>query len=68
MLHPALDRALVTARIEDLHRAAADRRAIQLARGVARSPHLATRSPQAAPAPGGIRFFMTHGRLSRPTP
>ena len=39
MLHPALDRALVTAHIEDLHRAAARRRAILFARRVAHEPH-----------------------------
>ena len=35
MLHPALSRALATARIEDLHRTAAPRHAIRLARRVA---------------------------------
>jgi hypothetical protein len=38
MLHPALTRALVTAHIEDLHRAAARRRTIRLARRVAHEP------------------------------
>ena len=41
MLHPALARALATAHIEDLHRAAARRRAIRFARGVAREPDVA---------------------------
>jgi hypothetical protein len=38
MLHPDLARALATAHIEDLHRAAARRRAIRLARPVAHEP------------------------------
>jgi hypothetical protein len=41
MLHPALARALATAHIEDLHRAAARRRAIRSARRVAHEPHAA---------------------------
>jgi hypothetical protein len=41
MLHPALARALVTAHIEELHRAAARRRAIRFARRVAHEPHVA---------------------------
>jgi hypothetical protein len=41
MLHPALARALATAHIEDLHRAAARRRAIRFARRVAHEPHVA---------------------------
>ena len=41
MLHPALARALATARIEDLHRAAARRHTIRLARRVADEPHVA---------------------------
>ena len=41
MLHPALTRALATAHIEDLHRTAARRHAIRLARRVAREPHAA---------------------------
>jgi hypothetical protein len=41
MLHPDLARAIVTAHIEDLHRAAARRRTIRLARRVAREPHVA---------------------------
>jgi len=38
MLHPDLARALATAHIEDLHRAAARRRAVRLARRVAYEP------------------------------
>jgi hypothetical protein len=41
MLHPDFARALATARIEDLHRAAARRRAIRCARSVAHEPHVA---------------------------
>ena len=41
MLHPALARALATAHIEDLHRAAARKRAIRFARRVAHEPHVA---------------------------
>jgi hypothetical protein len=41
MLHPDLARALATAHIEDLHRAAARRRAIRFARRVAHEPHVA---------------------------
>jgi hypothetical protein len=41
MLHPALSRALATAHIEDLHRAAASRRAIRLSRQVAHAPPVA---------------------------
>ena len=41
MLHPTLARALATAHIEDLHRAAARRRAIRFARRVAHEPHAA---------------------------
>jgi hypothetical protein len=43
MLHPALSRALATAHIEDLHRAAAQRHTIRLACRVARA-HVAARS------------------------
>jgi hypothetical protein len=39
MLHPAVARALVTARIEDLHRAAARRQTIRLALRVAHERH-----------------------------
>ena len=38
MLHPALSRALATAHIEDLHRDAAQRHTIRLARRVAHEP------------------------------
>ena len=41
MLHPALARAIATAHIEDLHRAAARRHTIRLARRVAREPRVA---------------------------
>ena len=41
MLHPDLARALATAHIEDLHRAAARRHTIRLARRVAHEPHVA---------------------------
>jgi hypothetical protein len=40
MLHPALARALATAQVEDLHRAAARRRAIRFALRVAHEPHV----------------------------
>jgi hypothetical protein len=40
MLHPDLARAIATAHIEDLHRAAARRRAISLARRVAHEPRV----------------------------
>ena len=40
MLHPDLARALATAHIEDLHRAAARRQAIRFARRRAREPHV----------------------------
>jgi hypothetical protein len=41
MLHPALVQALATAHIEDLHRAAARRHTIRLARRVAHEPRVA---------------------------
>ena len=41
MLHPALARALATAHIEDLHRAASRRHTIRLARRAAREPRVA---------------------------
>jgi hypothetical protein len=44
MLHPDLALALATAHIEDLHRAAARRRAIRFARRVAHKPHVAATS------------------------
>ncbi len=43
MLHPALHRELATAHIEDLHRAAAARHKVRLARRVAHAPHVAAR-------------------------
>ena len=64
MLHPDVARALATAHIEDLHRAAARRRAIRCALRVAHGPHgglpqadgvTATEIPQAR----GIRSSMT---------
>ena len=44
MLHPDLARALAAAHIEDLHRAAARRHTIRLARRVAHEPHVAATS------------------------
>jgi predicted exporter len=44
MLHPALSRALATAHIEDLHRAAAQRHTIRLAHSVAHEPHVVATS------------------------
>jgi hypothetical protein len=41
MLHPGLARALATAHIEDLHRAAARRHTIRLARRVVHEPRVA---------------------------
>jgi hypothetical protein len=41
MLHPDLARALATAHMKDLHRAAARRRAIHLARRAAHEAHVA---------------------------
>jgi hypothetical protein len=41
MLHPTLSRALADAHIEDLHRAAAQRRMIRLAHRVTHAPHVA---------------------------
>ena len=41
MLHPALTQALATAHIEDLHRAAARRHTIRLARRVVHEPRVA---------------------------
>ena len=41
MLHPAFTRALATAHIEDLHRAAARRHTIRLARHAAHEPRVA---------------------------
>jgi hypothetical protein len=45
MLHPALARALATARTEDLHRAAASWHTIRLARRVAHEPPVAAIPP-----------------------
>jgi hypothetical protein len=42
MLHPAHARVLATTQIEDLHRAAARRRAIRCARRAGHEPHAAT--------------------------
>jgi hypothetical protein len=47
MLHPALAQALAAAHIEDLHRAAARRDTIRLARRVAHETHVAA-APTAA--------------------
>jgi hypothetical protein len=44
MLHPALSRALATAHIEDLQRAAARSHAIHLARRVGQEPHVVAAS------------------------
>ena len=44
MLHPALARALASAHIDDLHRAAARWRTIRLARPVAHEPRVAATS------------------------
>jgi hypothetical protein len=44
MLHPALSRALATARVDDLHRDAAQRHTIRLARSVTHEPHMAAAS------------------------
>ena len=45
MLHPALARALATAHIEDLHRAAARWHTVRLARRVAHEPRVAAAPP-----------------------
>ena len=54
MLHPALSRALATAHLEDLHRAAAERHTIHLASSVAHEPHVAAASR--VPIVGGRRW------------
>ena len=64
MLHPDVARALATARLEDLHRAAARRRAIRCARRVAHGPHGGLpqadgMTPTEIPQPRGIRSSMT---------
>ena len=55
MLHPAIAQALATAHIEDLHRAAARRRAIRSARRVAHEPHV-TAAPIAILRPASTRL------------
>ncbi len=60
MLHPALSRALATAHIEDLHRAAAPGHTIRSARRVVHTPHVAG-SPIAIPRSASTR---RHGRGS----
>ena len=60
MLHPALSRALATAHIEDLHRAAAQRHTIRLARRVAHEPHVAATSNVERTVHG----FQEHPRIS----
>jgi hypothetical protein len=62
MLHPALARALATAHIEDLHRAAARRHTIRLARRVAHEPRVAA-TPTAIQRPSQPRGL----RAPRPT-
>jgi hypothetical protein len=64
MLHPDFARALATAHIEDLHRAAARRRAIRFARRVAHGPHVGLpqadgMTPTEIPQARGIRSSMT---------
>ena len=61
MLQPALARALASAHIDDLHRAAARRHTIRLARRVAHGPHVA------APPIPIVRSASTRLR-GRPTP
>jgi hypothetical protein len=48
MLHPALARALASAHIDDLHRAAARWHTIRLAHGAAHEPRVAATPTQAA--------------------
>ena len=57
MLHPALSRALAAAHIDDLHRAAAERRSLRLARRVADEPQVAA-TPTEMPQAGGIQPSM----------
>ena len=64
MLHPALAEALATAHIEDLHRAAARRRAIRFARRVPHEPHVAA-TPIAIVRSASTR--LRGGRAPRPT-
>jgi hypothetical protein len=54
-MHPALSRALATAHIEDLHRAAAQRHKIRLARSVKHEPE----------TPAVSRVPILSGRRSR---
>lgn len=64
MLHPALARALATAHIEELHRAAARRQTIRLARRVAHEPRVGSlQSSCSDPPPGQPRGV----RAPRPT-
>ena len=76
MLHPALSRALATAHIEDLHRAAAPRHKIRLARRVAHALHVAAspiaivrsastrlRGPRAPQADGMTPTEISHAAL-----
>jgi len=64
MLHPALARALATAHIEELQRAAARRQAIRAARRVAHEPHMAATSN----APPATRVdSATRAPRARPT-
>jgi hypothetical protein len=63
MLHPALSRALATAHIEDLRRAAAQRHTIRLARRVTHEPHLAAASRVLSLS--GPRWMRRRDRRSR---
>jgi hypothetical protein len=63
MLHPDLARALVNAHIDDLHRAAARRRAIHLARSAAHEPHRAA-TPLATPRSASPRIGGTRSSMS----
>jgi hypothetical protein len=56
MLHPDIALALATAHIEDLHRAAARRRAIRFARRVTHQPHAATSVAMLRSASTGLRW------------
>ena len=61
MLHPDLARALATAHIEELHRAAARRLAIRLARRAAHEPHVAA-TPIAILRSASTRLRGRHAR------
>ena len=63
MLHPALSRALATAHIEDLHRAAAQRHTIPLAHSVTHEPHMA--APSRVPILSGRRWTGRRDRRAR---